>query len=163
MAQEKANRLVEWYLALKEWAPTVPARFHQWREAVRAEPSLIWQTLAVRYATYGLVGFALLTVVSAVPGWFVGPPPADARPLAVTADFHVVCSKLECGYHFVTNQKKGFRKFPITCLRCKQKSAVHGRRCRSDSCSGQWVAPVEIEHSLRCTQCGRALLAEPRP
>ena len=47
MAQEKPNRLTEWYLALREHAPTLRQGFGDWLEAVRAEPVLLWQTPAV--------------------------------------------------------------------------------------------------------------------
>ncbi len=157
MAQENPNKLVEWYLALKEWAPTVPQHFRAWLEAVRAEPYLIWQTHTVRDVTYGMGCIVLLIVASSLPEWIAGPPPADAQPQAVTAYFDVICTEPDCGYHFSSKQKMSFHKFPIRCLRCKKRTAVHARRCMSEACDGKLVAPVKIEKSLRCPHCGRAV------
>jgi len=157
MAHEQPNRFVEWYLALKEWVPTVWEGFLAWVEAVRAEPSLIWKTVAVRYAAYGVIGLMLLTIISSIPTWVVGPPPADAKPVAETADFYVICTNPLCREHFVVRRDKSFKKFPVMCPKCGQKTGVHAHKCWSDTCRGKWVAPVKIEKSLRCPECGHAI------
>ncbi len=157
MAQEKPNRMVEWYLAAKEWAPTVPERAREWAETVRAEPSLLWQTPVIRYSTYTLSIILALAAVTFLRDWIAPPPPADAQPESRVADFHVICSEGACAYHFVISRKKSFDSFPVECPKCRQRTGVHARQCWSTECAGRWVAPVDIEGSSRCPLCGREL------
>lgn len=157
MAQERPRQLIEWYLAAKAWVPTVPKHLKAWLETVRAEPSLIWKTAAVRYTTYTVAGLMLFFVVSSLPTWIVGPPPVDAQPPADTADFHVVCTNPACAAHFVVRRDKDFDSFPVQCLVCQQKSAAQAIRCMSDTCRGRWVAPSPSGDSKVCPRCGRPL------
>jgi len=155
MAQERPNRLVEWYLAAREWAPTVPQRAREWGETVRAEPALIWQTPAVRYSAWAAGVILALTLATLLPDWIAPPPPADARPESREADFHVMCSDAACGHHFMITRKKSFDSFPLECPKCEQRTGVHARQCWSDACAGRWIAPIDVERSLRCPVCGR--------
>lgn len=155
MAQEGPNRLAEWLLLLREQVPAVRRRFEEWLAAVREEPALIWETLAVRYATYaaGLLVLMWLTV------WAVEmitpPPPASARPAATTADFHVVCTDTACAHHFAIRRKFGFHKFPVECPKCEKKTGIRARRCGSQTCQGRWVAAHKEDGNTYCSVCGR--------
>ncbi len=154
MAQEDPSRLVEWLLLVRKQLPVARRHLQDWLAAVRQEPVLIWETVAVRYAVYGLAGVVLLWGVTRVPGMLTPPPPANARPEATTADFHVVCSGAQCSHHFVIHRKFGFRKFPVECSRCKRKTGVQARRCHSPTCQGRWVAPQKVDGALCCSVCG---------
>ncbi len=154
MAQENPSRLVEWLLLVRKQVDVTRQRLEDWLAAVREEPVLIWETLAVRYAVYGLVGVVLMWGVTRIPGMLTPPPPADARPAAVTADFHVVCSGAQCGHHFVIHRSFGFHKFPVECSRCKGKTGVQARDCHSPTCRGRWVAPQKINGASHCSVCG---------
>lgn len=155
MAQEDRGSLAEWYEALRRQVPVIRRHGAQWLAAAREEPILIWETAAVRYAAYGLGGFILFWIVSAMVGMFAPSPPATARPTATTADFHVVCAAPQCGRHFVVNRKFGFSRFPVGCPGCGERTGMRARRCNSDTCRGRWVAPHKSKEELYCPQCGR--------
>ena len=157
MAQEERNRLVEWYQVLRKQGPIARQRVEEWGKAVRAEPRLAWEVPAIRYVTYGLGGLVLLWVVLHVAHWFAPPPPVAAKPRATSADFHVVCGNEECGHHFVIHREFGFKKFPVVCPRCGQKTGMQAQRCNSSTCKGRWVAPVRVDGVRRCPHCGREL------
>jgi len=115
---------------------------------------LVWQTPAIRYATYAVGGIILVSVF----GWFAGllapPPPAGARAEATTADFHVVCTNPSCGIHFAVRRPFGFDDFPVRCPKCKQETGFPARRCVSKTCNGKWVVPEKVDGVLRCPICG---------
>lgn len=153
MAQEKPNRLVEWYLLIKRQAPVLREHLLDWSQAVREEPTLLWHTPAIRYAVYLLVGVLLVTTV----GWGVNmltpPPPPGAKPEATTADFHVLCTNPACGVHFAVRRPFGFDDFPVVCPHCHEKSGFAARRCPSPTCKGRWVVPERIDGGTRCPIC----------
>ena len=157
MAQEKPNRLVEWLLLLRQNYPVARRHVRMWLEAVKEEPTLIWQTPAVRYATYGVGGLILAWIVSGLAGWFTPPPPVGAKPVATTADYHVVCSAPNCGQHFVVHRKFGFRGFPLTCPKCRQVTGMQAIKCNSSTCQGKWVIPAAEGDALVCPMCGGTL------
>ena len=157
MAQEKPNRLVEWLLLLRSQIPIMRDRAADWLDAVKAEPILIWQTPAVRYATYGVGGVVLVWIAVSAANLFVFAPPVGAKPEATTADFHVVCSNPGCGAHFVTHREFGFGKFPVECPRCERETGIAARPCPSPTCRGRWVAPMTVDGKLQCPRCGKPL------
>ncbi len=156
MAQENPNRLVEWLLLLRRQWPVAKRRFQEWLDAVREEPVLIWETPAVRFASYGLGGLILALVAVKLTGMIVPPPPVTARPAATTADYHVVCVNPDCGHHFVIHRKFGFRGFPVACPNCEKATGLQARRCYSQTCQGRWIAPIEDQGSLHCPICGNS-------
>ena len=96
MAYEEPNRLVEWYQAIPEQLLAMRKRFGEWWELVREEPSRSGETTVSRYSVDGLGAmFTLWCVIFAIE-LITPPPPADARPGATTADFHVVCDDAMC-------------------------------------------------------------------
>ena len=154
MAREDPNRFAEWVVLLREQVPVVRRHLAAWAKACREEPRLIWQTSAVRYATYCLAGLIVVWGVLGVADIVAPPRPAAARPEATTADYHVICSNPECGYHFVVRRRFGFKKFPVRCPKCEQKTGEQARRCNSKTCQGRWVAPVRIDGVMVCPRCG---------
>lgn len=162
MPSSKPNRLIEWYLLFKdEWLPAQGQHWREWWSAVKEEPGLAWETPALRYGVYGSVGLALLLMLSSLAAFITPPPPADARPQATTASFHVVCSKTDCRKHFLIERKFGFHKFPVPCPQCQGKTGLRGLRCASEECGGRYVGVREDKDRLVCTQCGEALAAAP--
>lgn len=157
MAQERPSRLAEWLLLFRKQVPVVREHFALWLSAVREEPRLLWETLAIRCTVYGLSGLLLLWLATTVTGWLTPPPPPSARPAATSGDFHVVCSDPQCGHHFVIHRRFGFDDFPIKCPKCNRETGASARRCNSSSCGGRWVAPVPTEHGLKCPSCGLSL------
>ncbi len=157
MAQEGPNRLTEWLLLIREQAPVVRRRLEDWLSAVREEPALIWETIAVRYAAYAAGGLLLVWLAAWIPSLLIPPAPANARPAATTADFHVVCADTDCAHHFVIHRRFGFRKFPVTCPECKRKTGAQARRCNSKVCSGKWIVPQKSDRETRCALCGNPL------
>jgi hypothetical protein len=156
MAQERPNRLAEWLMLVRRQTPIVREHFAAWIEAVREEPRLAWETSAVRYTVYGLAALVLVWFATNLSGW-IAPPPPSAKPAATTADFHVVCSDPNCGYHFVIHRKFGFDDFPVECPKCHHKTGVSARRCNSPTCDGRWVAPLQTDQGLKCPLCGAKL------
>ena len=141
MAQEKPNKLLEWYLALREHAPTLREGFSKWLEAVRAEPVLVWQTPAVRYTVYVLGGLLLAWFLSTAATLVTPPPPIGAREVATSADFHVICSDPYCRKHFVIRRAFGFSSFPVRCPHCEQSTGLRALPCTDDDCTHRWVLP----------------------
>jgi len=155
MAQEGPNRLAEWLLLARRQWPVVRKHFDQWLAAVREEPALIWQTVAIRYAVYGLSATVVVLVAAKAIALLTPPPPASARPVASTADYHVVCSNQQCGHHFVIHRKFGFRGFPVPCPECSKETGMQARKCPSPQCQGRWVTPQRSDGALQCPRCGQ--------
>lgn len=154
MAQERPNRLVEWLLHARRSAPVVRQHLEDWVEACKQEPRLIWETAAVRYATYLVSGLILVKIASTTVAALAPPPPALARPAATKADFHVLCTEAGCGTHFVIHRRFGFRDFPVACPTCGKAKGYWARPCASATCRGTWVVPVEDRVGRRCPRCG---------
>lgn len=157
MAQEKPNWLSEWLLTARTQVPILRQHFRDWVTACREEPRLIWETVAVRYATYGIGALVTVQVVLSVVGTIAPPPPASAKPTATTADYHVLCTNPECGEHFVIHRPFGFGKFPVECPACRQPRGMAARRCTSELCLGRWVAPVKTSDGWQCPRCARPM------
>ncbi len=157
MAQERPSRLAEWVMLIRKNAPILREQLHCWATEVRDEPRLLWETGAIRYATYGVGAIAAAWLLTIVVTMMTPPPPADSRPEATTADYHVVCKDAACRCHFVINRKFGFDDFPVECLQCRKLTGVSARACFSKSCQGRWTAPVASGTELRCLRCGEPL------
>ncbi|MFQ5494586.1 MAG: hypothetical protein ACE5EX_04320 [Phycisphaerae bacterium] len=155
MAQEQRNRLVEWYELAREHAPVLRRSLSEWFAAVRAEPILIWETTAARYAIWCIGVVVLLWGASWVASSIAPPPPVGAVEAATTADFHVVCSDVSCGHHFLLHKKFGFSAFPVRCPQCGRQTGQQARRCFSETCRGRWVPAVDSGGAARCPVCGR--------
>ena len=157
MAQEDRNRLVEWYEILCKQRLVVRQVIVDWWGAAKEEPRLIWETPAVRYLTYGVCGLILVWGTAWLATSIAPPPPPDAKAPAVSADFHVVCSDTTCSHHFVVHRKLGFRKFPVACPKCKEKTGSKAHRCNSNECRGGWVAPSDVDGVATCPLCAEPL------
>ena len=156
MAQEKPNPFWEWIGILKERAPMAREHVGIWVERVREEPALVWHTPAVRYGTYTIGAMLVLWVGGALIGMMI-PQPANARPRATTADYHVICMNPYCGKEFVIRKPFGFDRFPVECPHCKQRTGERAVRCTSSMCRGRWVIPQEVDDWRRCPHCGDPL------
>ncbi|HUU83172.1 MAG TPA: hypothetical protein VM243_06670 [Phycisphaerae bacterium] len=158
MPSPQRSRFVEWFVLLRdEWLPSQRERITAWYEVVREEPFLIWHTPAIRYGVYAL-GCLLAVWLLVWAASLLEPAPAkDAGPRARTANFHVVCSDPECGHHFMIAREFGFKKFPVKCPKCGEKTGQRGVRCNSPACRGRFVTTTTIDGELRCNQCGAVL------
>jgi hypothetical protein len=152
----KESKLGLYVDAIKAWAPTLRVRLGAWWEACRAEPTLIWQTSAIRYGVYGTSAIIGIWIFASIAGKFA---PAEHREQARTADFQVICTNPACNKTFVINRKFGFDSFPVKCPACGQKTGVRGYRCNSTTCHGRIVVAKESADgkSLLCSQCGGPL------
>lgn len=155
MAQEKPSRLAELVLIIRTQTPVLKQRFADWIADCREEPRLIWETTAVRYISYGVVGILLAWLVSGLIELVAPVPQAAVKPPAETADYHVLCTNPECGEHFVINRPFGFDDFPITCPKCKKETGRRAVRCVSEMCGGRWVVPTEADDRLYCPHCAQ--------
>lgn len=149
MAQEQHNRFVEWLHLLRNQLPIFRRQAAQWAGEVREEPRLLWETPAVRYVTYGVVGLVLLLVASRIPRMFGPPLPPNAKAVAKTADYHVICTDEDCGHHFVINREFGFRGFPVHCPKCQKETGHQAIRC---AC-GRWIVPEVRDGASYCPEC----------
>jgi len=154
MAYERPNKFVEWYEAVREHAPAMRRAVKDWWGQVREEPWLIWETPAIRYATYGIGGLLIVWSVTFAIGLLTPPLPPNARPEATTADFHVICTDSSCHHHFVINRDFGFDDFPVACPKCGKETGMAARMCNSPTCRGRWVTPVDADGKRKCPECG---------
>lgn len=157
MAQEKPNRIVEWYLAFREWLPEGRSQAKEWAREVYQRPALIWETLALRCAILSAGGLLLLLVVKIGASKLAPPPPDDAQPVATEAYFHVLCSDPSCGHHFMIYRKKGFDDFPVECPKCRRKTGEAARQCYSATCQGRWIIASRQGERWVCPVCQEAL------
>lgn len=160
MAYENPNRLAEWLIVLREQGPVLRRRFAEWLGAVREEPVLLWHTPAVRCAAYILAGLLFLWVATAARDLMLPAPSAGAKPVANTADFHVVCSDQHCAHHYLIRREFGFHRFPVKCPKCRKPTGTRARRCNSTTCRGRWVAPADTPAGHECPIC-RTPLPDP--
>ena len=151
MPVQKDSKLGQWIAAIREGWPSVRARFDDWRDAVREEPVLIWQTSAIRYSVYGL---GALIAVSLLIWAVEAVQPVEVAPTAETADFHVLCTASGCGHHFVINEEFDFDDFPVVCPKCQNKNGYRALHCVSKTCRSRWVVPNKKNDELRCPHCG---------
>ncbi|MCO6436460.1 MAG: hypothetical protein J5J06_05180 [Phycisphaerae bacterium] len=154
MAQERPGRIAEWSEIARQRAPVLRQHFRAWIAACQENPHMIWEAAPVRYATYALGAVVLLWSAS----WLttaINPLPQEASERAVTADFHLLCTNPQCGYHFVIQRKFGFNDFPVTCPKCEQKTGHRARPCYSPACGGRWVVPHTDGRVERCPRCGQ--------
>lgn len=154
MAQEKPNPLTEWLHAVRAQVPILCERAGAWLRAIREEPALVWQTPAVRYAAFGLLALVVVLGIRTGIGMITLPLPPEAGQAATSADFHVICSKPDCGQHFVIHRELGFRKFPVACTKCREVTGASARRCHSSTCRGRWVAAEKRDNITACPHCG---------
>lgn len=150
----KESKFAEYLEGFKAWRGNLRTRLGDWKDAVREEPVLIWQTTAIRYSVYAIAGCLGLSAI--LWGLSLFHPP-QAAPPAKTADFHVLCTNPSCGRHFVINRKFNFDDFPVPCPVCKQKTGQQAMRCSSKQCGGQWVVPKTTQDRLRCPICAEDL------
>ena len=155
MAQEKPNRLVEFVLLLRKQGSVLRQHVVEWLAAIQENPRLLWEAAGIRYFTY-LVGGVMLAWGASVIAHSLAPPlPPGAKQLATTADFHVLCSRPECGEHFIINRSFGFRSFPVPCAKCQQTTGNLARQCNSEKCHGRWVRPTPDETGSTCPMCAQ--------
>jgi hypothetical protein len=158
MPRRERSRLTEWLVLLREeWLPAQWAGLVNWFQAVREEPYLAWETPQVRYGFYGLVGVLGLSVLIWALSLLEPPTPREYRTRAETANYPCVCANTDCGHRFMITRKFGFDDYPVACPRCGQQTGQRAVRCHSPSCKGRYVAVVEIDGELRCTECGAVL------
>ncbi len=151
------NRWSEWWEIARERHEAVRVGFNNWFEACREEPTLIWQTPAVRYTTY-VVGLLIAALMVRAVIEAIQPIPTDAMtPRADTAHFDVICTNPDCGRHFIIDRKFGYDNFPVRCPYCNQESGRHALRCNSDRCRGRLVPTIESDGEYRCPICGEPI------
>lgn len=160
MAQEKPNKLAEWLSIVREQSPTWREAVRRWAAHVMEDPSLIWQNAVVRYVTYGLAGIVLLVTVNTIMRAVSPPVPQSAKPEAVTADYHVICTAGNCGHHFVINRRFGFNGFPVTCSQCEKETGSQAIKCPQMTCQ-RWVVPIETETGRYCPECDYGFPVKP--
>lgn len=153
MAYEGPNRLFEWYQASRAQVLALRRGFGNWMDQVREEPSLIWETPAVRYVVYGFGALISVWSVTFLIEFITPPPPSGARPQASTADFHVICEDATCNQHFVVHREFGFDDFPVQCTKCGKQTGEAARPCNSTTCQGRWVAPTSTDGKKTCPIC----------
>lgn len=154
MAQEDPNRLAEWLVAARQRWPEFRKAAVDYCRQVRDEPHLLLETRWFRLTVVG-GGLIVAAWCMALMARACSPvPPGATEVVAESADFHVVCSHIDCRHHFVVHRDFGFRRFPVPCPRCERESGARARQCHSATCRGRWVAPERDEGGIACPLCG---------
>ncbi|NOX59187.1 MAG: hypothetical protein GXP29_10065 [Planctomycetes bacterium] len=137
--------------AIREGVPAAKAKFGEWCETCREEPTLIWQTPAIRYVTYAVVGLVGVLTVSAVANSCV--PNIDVQERATTTDHRVMCTNTDCANTFVVDRPFGFDDFPVTCPKCSKQTGERSVRCNSETCKGRWIVRDRRGDRFVCPHC----------
>jgi len=153
MPAPERNRWAEWVQIGKERKEAARVSFNEWVEQVKLEPTLIWQTPAVRYTTYAIGSIVAVLIVRTAIDMIQPVPASMITPRARTADFNVICSNPQCRKNFTIQRKFNFHDFPVKCPFCKQMTGQHAMRCRSETCHGKLVITKTSEGVTRCTEC----------
>jgi len=157
MPAPERNRWVEWWAIAKERKEVAKVNVAGWWMACREEPSLLWQTPAVRYATYVMGGLVLVFALRTAIEMFQPVPSSAITPRASTAYFNVICANQACGKNFAIERKFRFDDFPVTCPHCQQPTGLRAMRCYSDLCRGRLVKTQEVDGRIRCVECGEVI------
>jgi hypothetical protein len=130
----------------------------EWSEAVRAEPSLLWQTLTIRYTVYAVGALTLILTLRCAVNAVQPPLPKGATPRATTAHFDVICSDEACQKHFIIERAFAFDDFPVPCPACGKDSGYQALRCVSQTCRGRLTQTYTRDDGLRyCVRCNGPL------
>jgi len=88
--------------------------------------------------------------------WFLRSGKQMLMPAGV--DYVLKCSRAECGDEFTTKLAAGYKKFPVKCPKCGERSAFILTRC--PACNAPYA--LDLKHPLdKCPKCG-ADLPQPR-
>lgn len=150
------NRWSEFRETARERRDIARHEFNEWFNAAKQEPSLIWQTPAVRYGVY-LIGGAMALLAAKTAIGLLQPSPKEVVPRATTANFQVICTNQGCWHHFMIERKYRFKGFPVECPKCHQASGQQAMRCDSDTCRGRLVPTTVADGRIRCVQCAADL------
>lgn len=153
MPAPRRDRWVEWQNVARERAEAAREVLREWWVAVRAEPELFWQTVAVRYTTYAVGGLVVFWFARGAIDMVQPAGAIEASPLARTAHFDVICSNPRCGRHYIIERRFKFKRFPVACPHCQQNTGQRALRCTSKACRGKLAATIEVNGGLHCAVC----------
>jgi hypothetical protein len=138
----KESKIAMWIHALREYAPTLRVRAAESWGAIRENPAAIWYSPATRYAAIAIGGVIAILIIRVVVGALTPPLPEGAGKPSDTAVFYVICNNETCEKHnrpMAIQRKTKFKRFPVTCPHCNQKTCYRALRETSGPNKGQWV------------------------
>lgn len=128
------------------------SNWSQWRRDVRANPSILLQSLPVRLAFWMLVAVAFFFVVTRIMTALAPDASAGREEATSVATIYVACSNPDCGRSQVANPRVDFKEWPMTCAACGKATVYRASMCRK---CRNWIAAVP-GHSPDCVPCRRA-------
>lgn len=137
-----------------------PAGYRQWREDLRQDPALLWQTPAVRIVLWIVLGIILVSGLywaiatftpSGTDSLFVEPTPL--------ATLYVACTNPDCRAHYNTKQPMDFDSWPLKCEQCGSESVYRAKLC---SVCRRWFATAPGQPT-GCPFCATRHKAEQTP
>lgn len=157
MAQEKPGRISEWAHAVREHLPELGEKLRHGAHVVRENPGIVLHHPGFRYGVYAVAALVLLWGASWAADAIAPPKPAGVTEGPALLDYRVICTNADCGYEFVLKRERGFRSFPVECVKCKQKTGRHAQLCTSSTCKSRWVVPDVRDGMRLCPYCREPL------
>jgi hypothetical protein len=152
MPAPNRDRWTEWRQIARERIEVARHGLREWADACREEPVLIWQTPAVRYTVYSIGALVIILILRGAVG-LLEPKGVSHQPRAATANFDVICDNAECQHTFAIQRKFKFRKFPVTCPHCNERTGQRALRCPSESCRGRLARTIKKDDGWYCAEC----------
>lgn len=145
---------------LRERLTDLNSQYRQWREQLRADPSLLWRTPLVRATLLLAAGLVLVLAVR----WIAtGLTPkhehgerSASRPKAI---LHVACISPKCRRSYSKELPLKFRAWPLACTDCGQPSVYRAQRCPT---CGTWFAEPPGAPA-GCHVCATRTASQPAP
>lgn len=132
-----------------------------WKADLRENPAQFLASPLVRIPFWIVVGIVLLLLGrAAISAWTPTQAGRNFEQATTTATVYVACTNPSCLHSFQAQVPMDWKKDPLTCSKCGQKSAVRATLC---SKCRQWYA-VPADRAAGCPLCAaRAAAAASKP
>lgn len=137
---------------VRQAADDLPANWSQWRRDVRANPSIIFQSLTVRIGFWLLVAVGFYFAVSRAMLAMTPDPNAGRIEATKVATIYVACAKPECARSRLANPPVNFKDWPMKCENCGGQTVYRATQCVK---CRNWIAQTP-GGKVDCPHCRRA-------
>jgi predicted RNA-binding Zn-ribbon protein involved in translation (DUF1610 family) len=141
---------------MREAAGDFRSNWSQWRRDVRANPSILFQSLPVRLAFWLVVAVAFFFCVTRIMKALTPDASAGREAATSVATVYVACANPDCGKSQIANPRVDFKAWPMTCAACGKATVYRATVCKK---CRNWIAMVPGQPP-DCPHCRRAAAAK---